>query len=277
MQKIEALRAIAYNLRDLILDSTVASAYGSAMRFDELIYPNTRQLQGKYAYIYDGGGAGQSRVVGSIDPSTRSALFTQGFTVAPSINSKVILTNVWDKAEYDNAIDRMIGRARASFLQDKVATLALVGTQYEYSVPSGFEWISTLRLVPSLSSGGSASDYDSEDIIRSMFEIDSRYWRVEMNPQGSYIIAIDSRKIDMDNYGGYWVRIIGQAKPDTLGTDNATVSKDLEEFIITGASMLLSSQRMGETQEWARKFYMFRDNLNPLEQYIFSHGRGKKV
>ena len=47
MNKITAQIAVARNLGDLILDATVASAYGSAMRFNELIHPQAQQLQGK--------------------------------------------------------------------------------------------------------------------------------------------------------------------------------------------------------------------------------------
>lgn len=272
MDRIDTVKAIARNLGDLILDSTVASAFGSAMRFDELIHPNPKQLQGKYSYIYKGAGSGQNRVIGSLNTTTRLIMFSQVFASTPSINSQAIITDYWDKLQFDNSVDRIVGKAKLLFLQDKVATINLVATQYEYAVPSGFQYISTLRLIPSQN-----TDYDAEDTIGAVFEIPPRFFRIEMNPNGSYIIAFDSRKINLDDFDDYWVRVEGQVKPDIGTADTSSIPEDLEEYIIAGASMMLSAQRINENQEWRQKFYMFRDTFRPLEDYIYRHGRGRKV
>ena len=272
MQRIDALKGIAYNLGDLIIAAQPASLTGSTLQFDALIHPLSQQLQGFYGYLYSGAGAGQERVVGSFNPSTNELVFPQVFASIPSTNSQFILTEQFPKSEYDQAIDRYIGKARIQNLQDKVATLALVATQYAYPVPSGLEWISTLRFVPS-----TATDYAEYDDVRRVFEIPPRYFRLEANPGGSYIIVIDPRLINLDNFDGQLCEIKGQAKPDINPTDNAVLPSDLEEYIITGASMLMASKRISESQEWRIKFAMFKDDLRPLEDYIFKYGRGKKV
>lgn len=272
MQRIDALKAIADNLRDLILDSTVASAYATAVRADDLIQPQSKQLQGFNFYSYGGLQKGQERVVGSLDTTNRVILFTQDLSPVPSTSAQFILTEFWAKSQYDNALDRYIGKAKTKFLEQKAATLSLVATQYEYPVPSGFEWISTLRLVPSTN-----SDYANTARVSSVFELGPRFWRIEPNTGGSYLIIIDSRQVNLDNFNNYLVRVEGQAKPDIAGTDNATIPEDIEEYVITGASMLLSSQRISENEEWRRKFYMFRDEFRPLEDYVYRYGRGKKV
>ena len=272
MKKIDAIKAVARNLNDLIIDSTPASITGSSAYFDVLIQPLDEQLRGKHSYIYDGAGAGQARTIGSFTASENMVGFPQSFTTLPSTNSNFLFFHKFLKDDYDNALERVEGIARLEFLEEKVATLQLAGTQYEYAVPSGYEYISTLRLVPS-----SNSDYDTDDEVSRFHEIPPRFWRIEANPLGSYVIAFDGRKIAMDTVNEEWVRIMGQAKPSSLGTDNATIPENLKEFLIIGASMLLSSQRISEGKEWQSKFYAFRDLYRDIKDSVFTPKRGKKV
>ena len=277
-QRIDLLKSVARNLSDLILDGVPASLTGSTIDHLDLIHPLSNQLQGFYFYLYSGAGVGQARIVGSFNPANRRLVFPQGFTTIPSTNSNFILTKDFPKLDYDNALDRFIGIAKQSYLEDKVATMQCVATQYEYAVPSGMKWISNLRLVPS-----GSSDYGADDEVDRIFEIHPRNWRIEQNPTGSYLIVIDSRKVDMDVLDKEWLRVLGQAPPDIAGTDNATIPANLEEFIIVGASMQLASDKIDESRKWQAKFYMFRDELQGrpgqagLEAYIFRTGRGKKV
>ena len=272
MLKIDAILAIAQSLRDLVIDANPVSLTGSTLQFNELVQPLSQQLQGFYGYIYQGAAVGQERIAGSFNPAANELVFPQVWASVPSINSSFMITEEWRKSDYENAIDRYMGRARTKFLEAVTATMAIVATQYEYTVPSGFEWISTLRFIPS-----SNTDYGDISDIRNIFELPPRYWRIEVNQGGSYIIAIDPRKIDLDEFDKQLVDIKGQRKPSVLGTDNAIIPPDLEEYIISGASMLLASQRIDEKQEWRAKFYMFRDEVKPLEDYVYRYGRGKPV
>ncbi len=273
MQRIDAIKDIAWGLNDVIIDATPVSLTGSTLQFDELIQPNEGQLRGIYAYTYGTFiGAGQERIVGTFNPVRNEVVFPQVFTTTPTTSTDVLLTRHWRKSQYDQALDRMVGKAKTRFLEDLVATTALVATQYEYTVPSGMEWISTLRLIPS-----SNTDYREVDDIRRIFEIPPRFWRIEAKQTGSYVIAIDSRKIDLNDFNNQIIDIKGQAKPDIAGTDNGIIPDDLEEFIISGAQMLLSSQRVDEDKEWSAKFRMFRDEHRPLEEIVYRYGRGKKV
>jgi len=277
MDKLDALKAVARNLRDLRLDTTPASSTGTSIDALRAIFPAADQMIGWYTYIYGGGigtanAIGQDRVVTDFDPTNKRMIFSPAWDPVPSTNSNFIVTKRFEKSEYDNALERMIGVGRLKHLIDQVATLALVGSQYEYAVPSGLEYINTLRLVPS-----GSSEYDADDEVNRMYELDTRYWRVERNPLGTYIIAFDSRKISLDNFDNEWVRVMGQAKPVITATDNATIPNKLEEFIINGASMLLASQLMDEAQEWKIKFYMFRDTHRELIEDIFTPRRGKQV
>ena len=272
MDRTTIIKAVARNLGDLIVDTIPASLTGSSIDALKLIHPNPRQLQGKDFYIFTGAGAGQNRTTGSLDTANRRMFFQEVFVTMPSINSAFAVFDHWTKPDYDSAIARAIGVARIKHLETKVATLAVVGTQYEYAVPSGFEYISTLRIVPS-----GNTDYAADDEVERIFELAPRYWTVRPNPLGTWVIAFDARKISLDDFDEEWLNVVGQAKPVVGATDNATIPVALEEYVIADASMLLSSQRISEGVEWRNKFGIFRQLTNELEDYIFTHRHGKKV
>ncbi len=273
MDRITAIKAISRNLHDLVVDTIPASMTGTSVDALKLIHPITNQLQGKNFYIYSGAGAGQERTIGSFNTTNRRAVFPEAFITVPSINSNFLVFTHWMKSDYDNAVDRLVGMAKLSYLQYRVATMALAATQYEYLVPSGFDYIGNLRLVPS----GSDTDYAADDEVDRIFEIAPSSWLVTANPQGSYTIVFDPRKISLDSLDEEWMTITGQAKLDVAATDNATIPEDIEEYIIAGASAILASERISEGQEWKSKFSIFRQTMDNLEPYVFRHRRGKRV
>lgn len=273
MLRIDCVKAISRNLRDLVIDSVPASLTGSSIDALKLIHPNAQQLMGKDFYIYSGAGAGQERIIGSLNIANRRIIFSEVFASIPSINSNFLIFDFFAKDEYDNALDRMIGRAKQSYLEDKVATLAVVASQYEYPVPSGFKYISDLKLVPS-----GHTDYSADDEVSRIFELQHTLWSILPNASGSYMIKFDARKIDMDVIDNEWLNVVGQVEPDIGATDNATIPAALEEFIINGASMIMASSRIRENErEWYSKFLMFKGVTDQLESYIFRHKRGKQV
>ncbi len=272
MQRIDALKAISRNLRDLITDTTPASLTGSSIDALRLIHPVADQLKGKDLYIYSGAGNGQERIITQFVPASNRCIFDEVFVTTPSTNSNFVILDYFRKDEYDNALDRMIGLAGLKYLQDSVATMQVVASQYEYPVPSGYEYISSLRLVPD-----GDTDYESDSYVQSIYEFPTQLWHIEANPLGTMVIAFDPRKISLTSFDADWLRIMGQSKPSVAGTDNATIPQDLEEYVVQGASMILASQRISEGQEWLSKFRMFSSLTNELESYIFVHRRGKRV
>jgi len=274
MQRINAIKAISRNMGDLIVDAVASAATPTTIDCGELIHPQDEALRGKGFYIYSGAGAGQQRTVGSFSSTNKRLIFAETFVSTPSHNSAFLMFDHFGKDDYDNAIDRMIGLAGIKYLEEKVGTAQIVGTQYEYPVPTGHEYVNTIRLVPTSSLG---SDYDSDDEVSRMFEFSPRFWRIEATPLGTYVIAFDRRKIGLDNFDEQWVRIMGQVKPNVAATDTGVIPTDIEEYVIAGASMILTSQRITEDQEWQRKFYMFRDMTRELEEYVYRPRRGKRV
>lgn len=274
MDRITAIKATARNLRDLVVDTIPASLTGSFIDAAKLIHPVTNQLQGRDFYIYSGAGNGQERIITGFTPANNRMTFDESFGSMPSINSNFLVFQYFQKDEYDNALDRMIGLAGFKYMQDFVATISAVGTQYEYTVPSGFAYINDIRVVPTASD---ASNYTANDYTQRLFELNQRYWHIEANPLGSYLLIFDPRMIDMTVIDGNALRIRGQAKPNIGTLDTSSIPVELEEYVINGASTLLAAQRIDEGGEWKSKFQIFRDRTNELDDYIFRPKRGKPV
>ena len=276
-QRIDLYKAVALNLSDLIVDGVPASLTGSSIQHLSLIQPNPLQLQGKFFYIYSGAGAGQDRVIGSLN-ATRQIVFAQVFASVPSLNSNFLITEHFNIGDYRNAVSRSVGVVRTRYLQDMVGTAQLVASQYAYPVPSGITWVNNIRLVPS-----GNTDYQNDIEVASIFELPPRYWRIERNVGGTYQIILDPRKIDLDLVDKEIIHILGQAPPDVTATDNAEIPSDIEEYLVNASSMLLSAGKIRENNEWRSLYAMFRDNVRGvggspgLEEYIWRTGRGRQV
>ena len=260
---------VARNLGDVLVKGIPTNATPTTFEAANLIFKNAEQVIGKEVYFFTGGGAGQFRTVGSFAPASKRIIVDQAFSTTPSTNSEFIVFRDFRTEDYESAVNRGMGKAKLTYLQDMVGTTAIVGTQFEYPVPSGMEYISTIRLVPSL-----GSDYSAVDEIDTVFELPSRYWRIERNVGGSYLVAFDARRIDMSSFDKNIVKFIGQAKPDLSGS---MLPEQMEEFVIAYATTIMASQKIREGEQWKQAFYMFRDEANKLESYVFSYGHGKRV
>lgn len=105
MQKIDMIKAVSRDLRDLIVDTIPASLTGSTVDALKLIQPNAQQLLGKSFFIYEGAGNGQVRVVGSLDTTNRRIYFREVFGSIPSVNSSFVIFEKFDIDDYKNAFD----------------------------------------------------------------------------------------------------------------------------------------------------------------------------
>ena len=272
---ISIYESIARNLGDVEVKGVPTGCTPTSLDYHRFMNPLSETLVGKEVFIYSGGGAGQSRMIASYSPSSKRIIIDGPWDTTPTANSKFLIFSHFFTEEYESAMNRAIGMAKPLYLIDKVATMQLAATQYEYAVPSGMEYIRTLRLVPS-----GNTDYGADDEVNRAFEFPPRYWRIESNPGGSYVISFDSRKLDLDNYDKEVVYIMGQAKAEFGAT---TLPSDVEEYIIAHCSMQLAAQKTLEGDAWQRLFYMYRDQVGGrgttpgLEAYIFKYGQGRKV
>lgn len=272
MNKTDAIEAIARNIDDLIAKGTVASATATQIDSNALIHPITGQLKGYELWVNSGGGAGQVNIITEFDPTNNRVTFDNAFSPVPSTNASFFIFQRFKKADYDNVINRAMGVCQLVHLNDMVATLQLAGSQYEYLVPSGLDIIHRLRLIPS-----GHTDYAGDDEVERIFEFRPPLWRIEKNLSGTYCIVFDPRRIDLDDYDEEIIKVMGQTKPSTLGTDNAVLDGDLEEYIIAKGSALLALRKITESVEWQQKFAVFRDMADYLEAYIFTQPRGVPV
>ena len=267
---ISLYESIARNIGDIYAKGIPSNGTPTTFDSTSLVSRNAQNIVGKEVFFYTGGGAGQARTIGSFSPTGTYRVYVEPpFDTAPSSNSKFLIFDKFRTEDYESAMNRGLGKAKLTYLQDKVGTLVIVGTQFEYPVPSGIEWISTIRLVPSLN-----TDYRAVDEVDTVFELPARYWRIERNVGGSYLIAFDARRINMSSFDGETAKVMGQAKADLSGT---LLPEQIEEFVIAYASTILASQKIREGEQWKQAFYMFRDEANKLENYVFSYGHGKKV
>ena len=270
--RIDAVREIARNLRDLVVDTTPASLTGSSIDALKLIHPNNNQLRGNPFYSYSGGGPGQSRIITEFLPENNRMTFQELFTTGVSLNTRFFVLDNWEKEEYDSAIDRALGLAREVYREDVSGTIGVVGSQYEYAVPSGMTDIHTIRIVPS-----GNTNYQGDTEVRDIFEFPPHLWRIEVKPTGSHVITFDPRRIRLSQFDNEVVEIMGQQRPIVAGTDNAKIPEDIFEFVVAKASTRMAGQRINEDQEWLLKFRELRADAKTLEDHIFRPRRGKPV
>jgi hypothetical protein len=274
-ETVSVYESVARNLGDIETKGTPTGCTATTLDCNKLLQPLMETLRGKEVYIYTGVGAGQARVVASYDPANHRIIVDEKWDTIPTTSSKFLIFQHFYTEDYESALNRSIGIAKMKYLEDKVATLQLVASQYEYPVPSGVEWISTLRLVPS-----GHTHYSNVDRVNRIFEIPPRDFRIERSPLGTYLIIIDPRKINLDSFDEDYIHVIGQAKADFTGT---TIPSDVEEFVIAHSSMLLAGQKVHQNRDWERLFFMYSDivkgrgNNVGLEEYIYRYGRGKHV
>lgn len=268
MDKTEVIKAIAINLGDLVADDSVGSPTGTSVNMLALVHPLASQLKGYGLYVYSGGGSDQFRIISDFTPASHLAVIGQPFTTVPSTNSKAMIFQAFNKDDYFNAVHRAVGVARTYHLEEATATLALIGTTYENAVPSGFEYISRLRLVPT-----SGSAYEDVPVIRDNFEILPDMFRIEPNPVGSLCIIFDPRFIALTNLNNQWVRVYGQAQIASA----STIPNDISEFVIAHATTNLSIRRIREGDEWRNKFFAFKGDASILEKKLHTPRRGVKV
>jgi len=270
--KISIIQQVARNCRDLIVDSVPASYSGSSIDIAKLIHPRVGQLKGKFLYIYSGSLAGVDRVITGFEPANNRVSFDQVFGSLPGDADQMIITDFWEYSEYSNMLNQAMRIARNHFLQDVSATLDMVATQSEYPVPSGMEYVNSLRVVPSGNTNYAADSYAS-----SVFVIEPRMFRIEKTPVGSSVIVIDPRQVELSTFDDSWFRVMGQAKPSILENDSDVVPDDLEAYLIARTTMLISEQRAVENKFWSTKFKTYALMTSDLEEYIYRNAYGKRV
>ena len=266
MNKIQIETAIARVLGDLLLEGIVDAATGSVISDTELIFTESGQLRGKDLYIHTGAVASspQARTIASYLVGSLGVV--PAFSPVPTIGDKYNIYDRYKHSDYSDAIDSAMRLARLIHLIDYVGTLAIVATQWEYAVPSGFKYIQSLRIVPSV-----GTDYADD----TAFGLDRNMWRVDSKVSGSRVIVFDPRFIDLDDYDDEIVLVSGQRKPIdfTVPTQNSEVPDD---FLIMKAASIIAQRKLDSEADRAR-YGVLVSEASKLEKLVFRYAHPGSV
>lgn len=250
--KIDLIKLVARNLGILIQDSTVKVATNNTLNDDLLLYTQTEQIKGRYLYGYGTPThTAFSRLISDFTSGATPTIQVSpswGTNSAPTIGQSYLILNYFKTEEMKAIAEEAIKAAGKYFLARTFATLQLIGTQYEYTIPSGFAYISDMHFVPS--SGN--TDHDS----LTQYSVPRYMWRVENSK-----IVFSPEYIDLDDYDKQFVRIIGQSRPSLLGNDHSTYDDLLEQYLLAYCVKELSWRRADESQGWLAKYGAARQAL----------------
>ena len=269
MLKQDLYREIARNLDELTGEFVAGSGCSlNAFISSDLIFPEIDHLRGHEVFVPSAVGlAGIARVIASYGAATHGAFVAATLPVVPSTNTDFWVFKRFRTSDMRAAVDRAMGMARMFYLDTYAPVITLVATQYEYTVPSGMDFVGYLQLVPT-----SGSDYKATDDIKNVFELRQPFWRLEQN-----VITFDPRRISLSDLDKQPVKVIGQSRPAALGTNNSVVPSQLEEYLIMRSSQILASRRLGQGNEWTLINKQFTDMAENLELYLRTQARGDEV
>ena len=159
-------------------------------------------------YVYAGTNIGVTKRVTDWDLSTFLLTVHSAYSVACDATSYIELHRIFTTDEYNKAINLAIEAIAENYLIDKIdETTTLVADVYEYTLPSGFDFVHKVTTEDKADSG----DYYDED------ETDSRNWDL-----------ISPRTLKL-RYGYYSItagkdlRIEGQGRQDTVDSDTDVI------------------------------------------------------
>lgn len=155
-------QAISRNLRDLEL-ATVASMSGSNPRCTELKrFPDDDFNDGQ-VYCYSGTGAGESQFISDFAQTNGELTPLSTWGTAPVANDllEVRKADGLLVAAYHDAIDQAYRDIEDIYLADKLSeTLTMERSRAEYTIPSGWRYLSSVEyLMPIIAWGSHSYDY----------------------------------------------------------------------------------------------------------------------
>ena len=262
MNKIELAKAIATRLGDLMVDGTVDGATANTLQDIELLFPVDDQCKGFGLYIHTSAlAADQDKIVSAFTAASHSLTVVPTFGVTPTIGDLYYLFERFRWRDYSEAINDAMRAARRVSLLPYTATMNIVGTQDAYPIPSGFDSINQLVVIPS-----GASNYD----LDNWRDIPRQCWDIHKDAVGTYNLYFDPRFIELSNYDGRPAMVIGQRKPVLLSTPTTNAEVD-DDFLVNFALADLALRRVGEGEEWYRKSYQYLLRARELERLIFTY------
>jgi hypothetical protein len=233
----------------------------SVFNDEALQFKQSSQLQGKQVYTY-GSPTPASAFIDEFVPGSVPTI-----KVVPSLagtpTGGYLILDYYRIEELKDIVEKGIKAAGKHYFPHMVASLALVATQYQYSIPSGMAFIHDMHFVPT-----TGTDYEELDY----FSIPRRWWRVEDKK-----IIFNPEIKSLDDHDNDYIEIQGQGRPDLLSTDSSTYDEVLEEYLVAYAVEKLSLRRMGEGEAWRYKYFASRDLRKEEEDRITTGIRANAV
>lgn len=259
--KLDLVKLVARGLNALVTDSTFGTVVDASVFGDKTLqFRQAEQLQGKQIYAY--GAPTFTPISALIDVFVPGAVPTvhvvPSFSLIPTTTRSYLILDYYKIDEIQSAVEQAIKAAGKYYFPPAIATLAVVGTQYQYTIPSGFTYIHDMHFVPT-----AGTDFHT-DI--AAFAIPRQWWTVENKK-----IVFNPEEVYLNDWDKEWLEIRGQARPALLSADNSAYDDILEEYLVAHAIENLAWRRMDESDLWRQKYYMAKDNRRE-EQDLISTG-----
>lgn len=247
--KIDLIKKVARSVEALVIDSTLATPTADTFNDKRLAFQNAEQLEGKQVYVY---GAPTftpvDAVIKTFVPGAVPTIRTQPtLSTIPTAGQAYLILDYYKIDELKEAVEDAIKAAGKFYLIPATTTITLIATQYEYTVPSGLNYVNRLHFIPTL--GTDFAELDNFPIPRGVWWIQSK--KIVFNPE----------LIDLDDYDKKRVRVCGQGRPPLLELDDATYDDILEEYLVAWATRKLCVKRIaggGEADPWLQKYIAAR-------------------
>jgi len=103
--KAEMMKNIAWKYDDVMSDGAVTSSAANILQCAAFVFPNAKQLQGMYAFVYGGASNELSRVIGTYTPSDNEIVWAEVAAVIPSTNNSVMILKNYKPDTYLSAFE----------------------------------------------------------------------------------------------------------------------------------------------------------------------------
>lgn len=186
-------------------------------------------------HVFAGSGVGQSQIVNDFYNANTTAKFSPVLTTALTTNSEFELHKKFTTTQYNDAINRSIEMGKDEYLFDKNdETATLTDDTYEYSIPSGFRYISGIW----------KEDITDDDTYYPQGFIEGRHWDILRGSTPKLKFSSSTYQIGSSDTDQK-LRIVGQSVQASLSNDD-DVCAIPPEFIIQQARALLLDQIDGK-------------------------------
>jgi len=221
------------------------------------------ELTGKSLAMSSGTRIGQERDISAFDNAAYKVTLRYALTGAPAAADTFEVYNRWGYSRINQSINSAINAAKNRYLVPKFdRTTTLVAATYDYALPAGFAYLSTVTVET------------TTGIYDKVLANDD--WAIIQVGGVNYLRLTKSWPL---NYVGYTLELKGQAYPGVLSLD-ADSSSLPDQYIISWVCFNLGSEMpLGQAEAgWRDKMSVWRQTLtDTLAQNIVNVMPGAQV